>query len=318
LAEKSNYEVIIIGAGPAGLTAALYTARARLDTLLIEREMVGGQIANVDHLENYPGFPDGISGFDLGQLMQKQAEKFGASVVFTEATGMELKPGDIKLIKTAEGDFESKAIILAGSTKRRKLEVPGEEEFFGRGVSYCATCDGPLFRDQPVAISGGGNGAITEALHLIRFASKVTVIHRRDKLRASPLLQERAFAEPKIEFAFDSTIEKIEGEDFVKRLRLKNEKTGAKSVLEVAGLFVSIGSQPDTAYLKGIINMDEAGHIITNTEMETNVPGVFAAGDIRSKLVRQVVTAAGDGATAAVAAERYFTEHVGAKAPTKY
>jgi thioredoxin reductase (NADPH) len=318
VAEKRSYEVLIIGGGPAGLTAAIYTARGMLDTLLVEREMVGGQIANVDHLENYPGFPDSISGFDLGQLMQKQAEKFGATIIFTEASGLELKADNIKLIKTAEGDFESKAVILAGSTRRRKLGVPGEDEFFGRGVSYCATCDGPLFRDRQVAISGGGNGAITEALHLVRFASKVSVIHRRDKLRASPLLQAKAFDEPKIEFVWDSTIEKIEGEEFVKRLRLNNEKTGAKSVLEVDGLFVSIGSLPDTEYLKGIINLDERGHIITNNEMETNVPGIFAAGDIRSKLVRQVVTAAGDGATAAVSAERYLTEQSGEKAPPKY
>jgi len=310
LAEKRNYQVIIIGGGPAGLTAGIYTARAGLDTLLIEREMIGGQIANVEKLENYPGFPEGIGGFELAQLMQQQAEKYGVQIAYTEATGLELK-GNTKLVKTAEGDFETKAVILTGAAKRRKLGVPGEAEFTGKGVSYCATCDGPIFRDKVVAIAGGGNAAITEALHLTHFASKVTVIHRRDQLRATAILQERAFAEPKINFLWDTGIEKIEGEDFVKRLRLNNLKTGAKSALEVDGLFVSIGFEPDTAYLKGILTLDNEGHIITNNEMETAVPGIFVAGDTRSKLARQVVTAAGDGATAAISAERYLTEQAG-------
>ena len=310
MAEKRNYQVIIIGGGPAGLTAGIYTARAGLDTLLIEREMIGGQIANVEKLENYPGFPEGIGGFELAQLMQQQAEKYGVQIAYTEATGLELK-GNTKLVKTAEGDFETKAVILTGAAKRRKLGVPGEAEFTGKGVSYCATCDGPIFRDKVVAIAGGGNAAITEALHLTHFASKVTVIHRRDQLRATAILQERAFAEPKINFLWDTGIEKIEGEDFVKRLRLNNLKTGAKSALEVDGLFVSIGFEPDTAYLKGILTLDNEGHIITNNEMETAVPGIFVAGDTRSKLARQVVTAAGDGATAAISAERYLTEQAG-------
>ena len=309
MAEKRNYQVIIIGGGPAGLTAGIYTARAGLDTLLIEREMIGGQIANVEKLENYPGFPEGIGGFELAQLMQQQAEKYGVQIAYTEATGLELK-GNTKLVKTAEGDFETKAVILTGAAKRRKLGVPGEAEFTGKGVS-CATCDGPIFRDKVVAIAGGGNAAITEALHLTHFASKVTVIHRRDQLRATAILQERAFAEPKINFLWDTGIEKIEGEDFVKRLRLNNLKTGAKSALEVDGLFVSIGFEPDTAYLKGILTLDNEGHIITNNEMETAVPGIFVAGDTRSKLARQVVTAAGDGATAAISAERYLTEQAG-------
>ena len=310
MAEKHNYQIIIIGGGPAGLTAGIYTARAGLDTLLIEREMIGGQIANVEKLENYPGFPEGIGGFELAQLMQQQAEKYGVQIAYTEATGLELK-GNNKVVKTAEGDFETKAVILTGAAKRRKLGVPGEAEFTGKGVSYCATCDGPIFRDKVVAIAGGGNAAITEALHLTHFASKVTVIHRRDQLRATAILQERAFAEPKINFIWDTGIEKIEGEDFVKRLRLNNLKTGAKSALEVDGLFVSIGFEPDTAYLKGILTLDNEGHIITNNEMETAVPGIFVAGDTRSKLARQVVTAAGDGATAAISAERYLTEQAG-------
>lgn len=311
MAEKRNYQVIIIGGGPAGLAAGIYTARAGLDTLLLEREMIGGQMANVDRIENFPGFPEGIGGFELGQLMQQQAEKYGVKIIYAEATGLEPTGRNRKVVKTSEGDFETSAIILTGAAKRRKLGVPGEDEFTGRGVSYCATCDGPLFRDQPVAISGGGNGAITEALHLARFASKVTVIHRRDQLRATAILQERALAEPKIEFLWNSTIDKIEGEDFVKRLRLNNVKTGVKSTLEVAGIFVSIGFEPDTGYLKGILALDSEGHIITNNEMETTVPGIFVAGDTRSKLARQIVTAAGDGATAAISAERFLTQQSG-------
>ncbi|HLB28102.1 MAG TPA: thioredoxin-disulfide reductase, partial [Dehalococcoidales bacterium] len=296
MAEKRNYDVIIIGGGPAGLTAGLYASRAGLTTLLIEREMMGGQSANVEHIENYPGFPDGIGGFDLAQLMQQQAEKFGTKVLYGEATGLELAGKSLKLVKTNEGDFEAKAVIVTGAAKRRKLNVPGEDEFRGRGVSYCATCDAPLFRDQPVAVAGGGNSAITEALHLSRFASKVTLIHRRDQLRATAILQETAFAEPKINFLWDTVIEKIEGEDFVKRLLVSNSKTGAKSSLEVSGLFVSIGFEPDTAYLKGLLALDSEGHIVTNAEMETSVLGIYAAGDTRAKMSRQVITAAGDGA----------------------
>lgn len=310
MAEKRSYDVIIIGGGPAGLTAGIYTARARLSTLLIEREMMGGQSANVEHIENYPGFPEGIGGFDLAQLMQKQAEKFGTTVMYGEATGLALD-GDRKVVTTSEGDFEAKAVIITGAAKRRKLSVPGEAEFTGRGVSYCATCDAPLFRDQPVAVSGGGNSAITEALHLARFASKVTVIHRRDQLRATAILQQSAFAEPKINFLWDTVIEKVEGDDFVKRLRLNNVKTGTKSALEVTGLFVSVGFEPDTAHLKGLVALDNDGHIITDSEMETSVPGIFAAGDTRAKMARQVITAAGDGATAAVAAEHYLAEQKG-------
>ena len=311
MAEKRNYDVIIIGGGPAGLTAGIYAARAGLATLLIEREMMGGQSANVEHIENYPGFPEGIGGFDLAQLMQQQAEKFGTKVMYGEATGLELTGKNLKVIKTNEGDFEAKAVIITGAAKRRKLGVPGEAEFTGKGVSYCATCDAPLFRDQPIAVAGGGNSAITEALHLARFASKVTVIHRRDQLRATAILQEAAFAEPKIKFLWDTVIEKVEGEDFVKRLRLSNAKTGVKSVLEAAGLFVSVGFEPDTGYLNGLVALDNEGHIVTNAEMETSVPGIFAAGDTRAKMARQVITAAGDGATAAVAAEHYITERFG-------
>lgn len=305
--KKRNYQVVIVGGGPAGLSAGLYSARARHDTLLLEREIIGGQIINVEKIENYPGFADGIDGYELSRLMQRQAEKYGLEIVTAEATGLELNEGGRKVVKTSEGDVETTAVIFAGAARRIKLGVPGEEEFTGRGVSVCATCDAPLFTDQPVAVAGGGNAALTEALHLAKFASKVAVIHRRDELRAGALLQERAFAEPKIEFLWDTTVDAVEGDVVVQKLRLNNVKTGEKSTLEVAAIFVSIGFVPDTSYLKGLVPMDSAGHIITNTEMETEVPGVFAAGDIRSKLARQIITAAGDGATAAVSAGRFIT-----------
>ncbi|MBI4180345.1 MAG: thioredoxin-disulfide reductase [Chloroflexi bacterium] len=306
--DNHSYDVVIIGGGPAGLSAGLYTSRARLDSLLIEKGLWGGQIANVEQIENFPGFPDGIGGFELGQLMQQQAAKYGLKTVSGQVTAIELH-GEQKIIKTTEGDFTAKVVIIAGGSERQKLGVPGEEKFTGKGVSYCATCDAAFFRDRPVAIAGGGNSAITEALHLSRYASKVTIIHRRHQLRATSILQERALAEPKIAFLWDTVVEKIEGEDFVKRLRLRQLLTGEESTLEVAGIFVAIGFQPDTDYLKAILPLDETGHIITNEKMETAIPGILAAGDIRHNSARQAITAAGDGATAAIYAERFLTEH---------
>ncbi len=305
--DKRRYDVIIIGGGPAGLTAGLYTARARLNSLLIERALIGGQMTNAERIENFPGFPEGISGYELGQLMYQQATRFGLRTLTAEVTGIELKE-DGKVVTTTEGNFVAKAVIIAGGSKRSKLGVPGEKEFTGKGVSYCATCDAPLFRDQPVAVVGGSDVAITEALHLAKFATKVMVIHRRHQLRATAVLQERAFAEPKIEFLWDTTVERIEGEDFVKRLRLNQVKTGRKSTLEVAGVFVCIGAQPDTEYLKGTLQLDATGYIVTNVKMETEIPGIFAAGDIRRDSGRQSVIAAGDGATAAIYAQRFLTE----------
>ncbi len=305
---NSNYDVIIIGAGPAGLTAGLYTSRARLNSLLIEKALVGGQITNAEKVENYPGFPEGISGFDLMQLIHQQATKYGLKTVMTEATGIELQESK-KVVKSTEGDFIAKAIIIAGGSQRQELGVPGEKEFTGKGVSYCATCDAAFFRELPVAVVGGGNAAITEALQLAKFASKVTLIHRRHELRATRIMEERAFSEPKIEFLWDTAVERIEGKDFVKRLQLRNVATGGKSGLEVSGIFVAIGFKPDTDYIKGILPLDPIGHIITNEKMETEIGGIFAAGDIRSNSARQAITAAGDGATAAIYAERFLTEN---------
>ncbi len=304
---NEKYDVVISGGGPAGLTAGLYASRANLNSLLIEKGLVGGQIVNAERVENYAGFPEGINGLELGQLMHQQATKYGLKTLIAEVTGIELQGGQ-KVIRTPEGDFIAKAVIIASGSERQKLGVPGEGEFVGKGVSYCATCDAAFFREQPVVVVGGGDAAITEALHLARFASKVTVIHRRHQLRSGRILQEKAFAQPKIEFRWDSIVERIEGGDLVKRIRLRQVKTGEESALEVAGIFISIGLRPNSDYLKGILPLDVTGHIITDERMETKIPGIFAAGDIRYNSARQAITAAGDGATAAIYAEKFISK----------
>jgi len=305
---EKEYDVVIIGGGPAGLTAGIYTARARLSSLCIEKAMVGGQITYTEQVDNYPGFPDGIGGIELTQLMHQQATKYGLETLMAEVKTIELQE-DKKIVKTEEGDFICKAVIIAGGSLLQKLGVPGESELTGKGVSYCATCDAAFFRDLPVAMVGGGNAAITEALHLAKFASKVAVIHRRDELRATRILQETAFAEPKIEFLWSSVVEEIEGEDKVRNLKIRNVASGEKSALEVSGIFVAIGFKPDTDFLKGVVALDVAGAVITNEKMETQTQGIFAAGDIRSNSIRQVIAAAGDGAVAAVNAEKFISGH---------
>jgi len=303
---SKDYDIVIIGGGPAGLSAGIYTARARMGSLLIERGMVGGQILSAEQVENYPGFPEGISGFDLTQFMHQQATGFGLETVMADVTGIEVS-GERKVVKTSQGDFVAKAVIIASGSERQKLDALGEAEYTGKGVSYCATCDAAFFKDKPVAVVGGGNAAITEALELTKFASKITVIHRRHELRAAKILQEKAFAEPKIEFLWDAVVEEVAGKDFVGQLKVRNVKTDEESVLDVSGVFVSIGFKPNTDYLKGILTLDAIGAIVANDKMETSVPGVLAAGDIRSNSIRQVISAAGDGATAAIYAEKYIT-----------
>jgi thioredoxin reductase (NADPH) len=305
LATKREYSVVIVGGGPAGLTAGIYTARARLKSLLIERGATGGWIVNAGVVENYPGFSDGINGLELAETMHKQAVKFGLEMLTAEVTGLELK-GEQRVVKTSEGDIVTGAVIVAGGSDRIKLGVPGEEELTGRGVAYCAVCDGYFYRDVPVAVVGGGNTAINEALELTKFASRVTIIHRRDELRATKILQERAFAEPKIEFAWNTVVEAVEGEDTVKRLKLKNVQSGELSELELSGIFVAVGFRPNTGYLKDVLTLADDGTITTNEKMETAVPGIFAAGDVRSGSIRQVAAAVGDGSVAAIYAERYI------------
>jgi thioredoxin reductase (NADPH) len=300
-----THQLIIVGGGPAGLSAGLYASRSKLDTLLIEKAVLGGQILNAEMVENYPGFPQGISGSELGALMAQQATKYGLPTVFAEVQGIEIRGGE-KILSTSEGRYKAKAVIIAGGSEHSKLGVAGEGEFTGKGVSYCAMCDGAFFRDQVIAVVGGGNVALNDALFLTRFASKVVVIHRRDQLRATKILHDKAFANPKIRFLWDTVVESIVGDKLVKEIGLRNVKTGKVSSLEVSGVFVAVGLRPNTAYLKGLLTLDAAGFIPVNAQMETGVPGVFAAGDIRAGSIRQVVSAAGDGATAAIAAERFL------------
>lgn len=301
------YDILIIGGGPAGLTAAIYASRNRRRTAVIDKALPGGNIALTHLVENYPGFPEGIGGFDLGQRLADQAQKFGAELVLAEAMGVELG-GAVKVVRTSEGDYRGRCVIIASGASPQRLGVPGEERLTGRGVSYCATCDGAFFQGQPVAVVGGGNAALEETLFLTRYADRITVVHRRDQLRADAILQERAFAEPKIGFAWDSVVEEVLGEGEVSGVRLRNVKTGATSELAVAGVFVYVGLLPNTQFLGGAIALDAVGQIPVNIRMETSLPGVFAAGDLRSQSPRQAITAAGDGAVAALSAERYLSE----------
>jgi thioredoxin reductase (NADPH) len=302
----NTYQVVIIGGGPAGLTAGLYCARSRFDTLLVERGVIGGQITNAERVENYPGFPRGISGTNLGQLIHEQAASYGLETLLAEVTKVVLGQKH-NLVNTSEGDFIAGSIIIASGAQFRKLQVPGEDKFVGKGVSYCATCDGPLFKDKTVAVVGGGDSAVTEALYLSKFASSVKIIHRRSQLRASKIFEERATAEPKIEFIWDTLVTQIEGDGVVRQVTLKNTKNDRISMLELAGVFVAIGSTPNSAQWRGLLPLDEEGYIVTNELMETKIAGIFAAGDVRHGSARQVITAAGDGATAAMSAARFLS-----------
>jgi thioredoxin reductase (NADPH) len=302
----AKYEVIIIGGGPAGLTAGLYTSRAGLKSLLVERGIFGGQIVNAALVENYPGFPQGISGLELGSLMHQQATKYGLEVVTAEVTG--ITQGQPYSVSTTEGDFEAIAIIIAAGSEYSKLGVLGEEKLAGRGVSYCATCDGFLFRDRKVAVVGGGDTAITDALELSRHAKKVYVIHRRDQLRAGKVFQQRAFAQPKLEFIWSTVVEEVLGDKVLEELKLRNVKTGQQSTLEVAGVFVAVGLMPNSQQFFNILELDDTSYIVTDEMMATSASGIFAAGDIRRNSPRQVATAVGDGATAAMSAFKYVQE----------
>jgi len=298
-------DLIIIGAGPAGLTAGLYAARARLKTIVLEKFSPGGQILNTDWVENYPGFPEGISGFELIDRMRRQAERFDLRIINQEATGIVIDKRKI-IVTTDKDSLEAMTVILACGATPQKLLIEGETLLTGKGVSYCATCDGPFFRDQTVAVIGGGDTAVEEALFLTRFASKVYLVHRRDRLRATKVLQERAFAQNKIVPLWDTVATRIAGKNSVEGLDIKNVKTNEEKTLSVQGVFVFIGNNSNNELAKGILKLDGNGFIITDNNMETSCPGIFAAGDIRSKLLRQVSTSVGEGATAAFAAEKYL------------
>jgi thioredoxin reductase (NADPH) len=298
-------DLIIIGAGPAGLTAGLYAARARLKTLMLEKLSPGGQVLMTDWVENYPGFPDGISGFELMDKMRRQAEKFDLVIENQEVSRLELSP-EKKVVVADKGNLETRALILTSGATPRKLGIEGEDLLTGKGVSYCATCDGPFYRDQEVALIGGGDTAVEEAIFLTRFAAKVHLIHRRDELRATKLLRERVMALDQVNIMWDTVPTRIVGDTEVKGVDLKNVKTGKTSHLPVQGVFVFVGYIPNTELVKDQLELDTLGFVVTNNDMQTSVPGVFAAGDIRSKILRQIATAVGEGATAAFAVERYL------------
>jgi len=303
------FDIIIIGGGPAGLTAGLYTARARLKSLLIERGLIGGQVATTERVENYPGFDEGISGTELSQKMHRQAIKFGLEVIQGSVVAISMD-GKIKKITLEDNQhYETKSIIVATGANPKPLGVEGEERLRGKGVSYCATCDGAFFKGEKVAVIGGGDSAVEEAIFLTKFAEVVYIVHRRDQLRATKIIQERAFSNPRIKFVWNSVVEKIEGTEDVRTLHIKNVKTGEKSTLDVQGVFIYIGYVPNTEFLKGVVNLDKDNYIITDDKMSTSVPGIFAAGDVRAKSLKQIATAVGDGAIAAVEAERYIEEN---------
>jgi thioredoxin reductase (NADPH) len=303
--EKKIEEVIIIGAGPAGLAAALYSARANFDPLVFTGTDLGGQVSLTYSIENYPGFPDGLSGTELAELFKKNAEKFGARIEFDSVTAVDLFKRPY-MIKTYNAVHKTKTVIIAIGASPKKLGIPGEDEFRGKGVSYCATCDGWFFRDKKVAVVGGGDSALEEAIFLTRYASSVTIIHRRDELRAGAILQERAKKNEKIGFLWDTIVTEIKGDGGLKQLALENTKSGEKSELDVDGLFVFIGHKPNSAMFAGQLDMDENGYLITDAHHRTKLPGVFAAGEIHDSVYKQVVTSAGMGAAAAIEARKFL------------
>ena len=309
------YDVIILGAGPAGLAAGLYAGRSRLNVLIIEKGQDGGQIAITDEIENYPGqIVEGESGPSLIARMTEQAEKFGAKRVSDMIKEVELE-GEVKVLKSEKNEYRGKNIIIATGAYARPIGCKGEAEFTGKGVSYCATCDANFFEDFEVYVVGGGDSAVEEAMYLTKFARKVTIIHRRDELRAAKSIQEKAFKNPKLFFMWDSVVEELEGDDILQAMYVKNVKTGEVTKVEadpedgMFGLFGFIGTVPNTKIFEGVIDMDERGYIKTDADMHTNIPGVYAAGDVRVKSLRQVVTAAADGAIAAVQVERSMSDY---------
>jgi thioredoxin reductase (NADPH) len=303
--EARKYDTIIIGGGPAGLAAGIYAMRSRLDTVLVEKFMPGGQMMATDFVENYPGFAKGISGPDLCAAMEGQCRHLGLEIMTAEVISVDFS-GEYKVVVTSEGELRAPTVIIATGATPRRLGVPGEDKFVGKGVSYCATCDGAFFKDREIAVVGGGNAAVQDAVFLTRFAGKVTVVHRRDALRATRILQERAFKNPKVEIAWNSTVTEISGTGKVESITLQDVNDHSTRMLPVEGVFVLVGTDANTEFVRGQVVLDPAGYVLTDEDMQTSVPGVFAAGDCRRKSLRQMVTAAADGAIAATSAERYL------------
>lgn len=304
--DKQRQEIIIIGSGPAGYTAAIYAARAGLNPLVLAGAIdAGGALMTTTEVENFPGFPKGVLGPDLMDSMREQAERFGAQIIFDDVTEVALE-GDVKTVCTFDSRFEAKAVVVATGSAYRKLNVPGEEEFSGRGVSYCATCDGAFFKDQPLAVIGGGDSAMEEATFLARFASHVVVVHRRDQLRASKVMAQRAMDNPKISFAWDSVVTRVVGDETVTGLVLKNTKTGAESTLDVKGVFVAVGHDPRSSLFAGQLDLEDGYIKVDMPSTATSVRGVFACGDVVDHSYRQAVTAAGSGCKAGLDAIRFL------------
>jgi thioredoxin reductase (NADPH) len=301
----NHAKVLVLGSGPTGYSAALYAARAELQPVVLTGMQLGGQAALTYTIENYPGFPDGVGGAQLGELFQKQAEHFGAVTEFASANSVDLTQRPFK-VETDNGDYLADVLIIGTGASPNHLEIPGEVELTGRGVSYCATCDGWFFKDKRVVIVGGGDSALEEGLFITRYASSVTIIHRRQEFRASPLLQNRAKEHPKMNFILDTVVTEVIGTDKLEALRLKNVKTGQETIHETDGLFIFIGHTPNTQMFKGQLEMSDLGYIKINERMETSVPGVFAAGEAADPHFRQVVTSAGMGAAAAIQATRFL------------
>ena len=305
---KRKFDVIIIGAGPAGYTAAIYTSRAKRETLVISGNLPGGQLMLTTDVENYPGFAEGILGPELMTTMRKQAEKIGTTIIDDEVVNVDFRHSPFKILTYSE-EYEADAVIIATGASPRKIGVKGEQEFSAKGVSYCATCDGPFFKNQDLVVAGGGDSAMEEAIFLTKFAKSVHVVHRRDKLRASKIMQDRAFENKKIQFHWNSVIDEIKGNQKVNQITINNLKTNQKETLEAGGVFVAIGHDPNTKLFKGQIELDDQGYIILKNSTKTSVEGVFAAGDVHDHLYRQAVTAAGFGCMAAIDVDKYLSEN---------
>jgi thioredoxin reductase (NADPH) len=305
--EDKIYDLIILGGGPAGLTSAIYATRARLDTLLIEKAMPGGYVSSTDWIDNYPGFTEGISGMELSKKMEDHAKRFGANIIVAEVMEVDLK-SEPKTVKTNQGNYQARAIILATGNEPKKLNVSGEEKFRGKGVSYCATCDGPFFKDKDIVIVGCGNSGIQEGLYLLRFVKSITYVEILPYIIAEKILQEKALGEPKMKLYLEHQISSINGKDRVESVTIQNLKTKEKVIIPAQGVFFYVGLVPKTEFLKGKINLDKDGYIIADENTRTDTPGVFAAGDVRQKNLRQIVTATSDGAIAAFMAQKYLEE----------
>lgn len=305
--KKTTYDVIIIGAGPAGYTAGIYCSRAKHDTLILSGILPGGQLVNTTEVENYPGFENGIMGPDLMITMRKQTERMGTTIIDDEAVDVDFRHKPFKIL-TASEEYECKAVIIATGASPRKLGLQGEATFGGRGVSYCATCDGPFFRNQELIVVGGGDSAIEEATFLTKFASRVHLVHRKDQLRASKIMQERAFGNSKIQFHWDSEVVDISGDQKVQKATLKNVKTGETTALSVGGIFVAVGHIPNTKIFENRVELDAQGYVVLKDHTKTSVEGVFAAGDVHDHKYRQAITAAGFGCMAAIDVDKYLTE----------